>query len=68
MPRSKVLVVLLEYINLIQSEWQHETDIWEELPCPLPVCSNLLLFCQHFALCFYLPIIPIFLPAKSTHP
>ena len=69
-----------------QSEWQHETDIWEGLPYPLPfdfavfhfkhsyckyfstICSNLLLLCQYFALCFYLPIIPIIYPAKSMHP
>ena len=32
-------------------------------------CSSLLLLCQHFALCFYLSIIPIIIyPAKSTHP
>ena len=33
--RTKVLIVLLEYIDLFQSEWQHETNIWEGLPCPL---------------------------------
>ena len=25
-----------EYIDLFQSEWQQETNIWERLPCPLP--------------------------------
>ena len=34
--RSNVLIVLLEYIDLFQSEGQHETNIWEGLPCPLP--------------------------------
>ena len=29
--------------------------------------SNFLLLCQHFALCYYFPIIPITLPAKSAH-
>ena len=31
-----MLIVLLEYINLFQSERQHETNIWEGLSCPLP--------------------------------
>ena len=75
---KNVPIVLLEYINLFQSKWQHETNIWEELICPLPYyiamfhfkhnycnqlstfCLNLCLLCQHFALCFCLPIIPIF--------
>ena len=26
------MIVLLEYINLFQSEWQYETNIWEGLP------------------------------------
>ena len=34
--RPNVLIVLLEYIDLQQSEWQHETNILEGLPCPLP--------------------------------
>ena len=34
--RLDMLTVLLEYIKLFQSEWQHETNIWEGLPCPLP--------------------------------
>ena len=34
--RSNVLIVLLEYIDLSQSKWQYETNIWEGLPCPLP--------------------------------
>ena len=38
--KTNVLIVLLEYIDLFtESEWQHETNIWEELfelPCPLP--------------------------------
>ena len=34
--RPNVLIVLLEHIDLFQSEWQLETDIWEWLPCPLP--------------------------------
>ena len=29
------MIFLLEYIDLFQSEWQHEANIWEELPCPL---------------------------------
>ena len=31
-------------------------------------CSNLLLLCQHFALCFCLPIFLKFMPAESPHP
>ena len=31
-----MLIVLLEYSDLFQSEWQHKTRIWEGLPCPLP--------------------------------
>ena len=34
--RQDVLTVLLEYIDLFQSEWQHETNVYEGLPCPLP--------------------------------
>ena len=34
--RLYVLSVLLEYIDLFKSEWQHKTNIWEGLPCPLP--------------------------------
>ena len=34
--RLDVLTVLLGYIDLFQSEWQYETNIWEGLPCPLP--------------------------------
>ena len=30
--------------------------------------SNLLLLCQHFALCFSFPIMPKFMLAKSTYP
>ena len=32
------------------------------------LCSNLFLLCQHFALCFCLPIIPIVLPANQCIP
>ena len=35
--RPNVLIVLLEYINFFQFEWQHETDFWERLPCTLPL-------------------------------
>ena len=31
------------------------------------ICLDLLLLCQHFALCFCLPIISIILPLKSMH-
>ena len=34
--RLYVLSVLLEYIDLFKSEWQHKTNIWEGLLCPLP--------------------------------
>ena len=27
--RLNVLIILLEYIDLFQSEWQHEANIWE---------------------------------------
>ena len=36
-PNPNVLIIILEYIDLLQSEWQHETNIWEgRLPCTLP--------------------------------
>ena len=71
-----VLIILLQYIDLFQSKWQHETIIWEGLPCSLfciavfyfkhdyfswlsAIFPNLLLLCQHFALCFCLPIFSI---------
>ena len=31
-----MLIVLVEYNNLFQSKWQHETIICEGLPCLLP--------------------------------
>ena len=89
--KLNVLIILLEYTNLFQSEWQHETNIWEGLPCPLPFyiavfhfkhsycnqlsifCLNLLLLCQHFALCFCLHYsnnfagIPNYLSLKIVH-
>ena len=34
--KPNVMIVLLEYIDLFQSEWQHETNIWEGLPYSLP--------------------------------
>ena len=34
--RPNVVIVLLEFIDLLQFEGQHETNIWEGLPCPLP--------------------------------
>ena len=33
--RLNVLIVLLEYIYLFQSEWQHKTNILEGLPFTL---------------------------------
>ena len=33
-----VLTVVLEYIDLYQSEWQHETNIWVGYPAFLPFC------------------------------
>ena len=33
--KPNVMIVLLEYIDLFQSEWQHETNIWEGLPSSL---------------------------------
>ena len=32
--RPSALTVLLEYIDSVQFEWQHKTNIWERLPCP----------------------------------
>ena len=32
MPRLNVLILLLEYIDLFQSQWQHETNIWKGYP------------------------------------
>ena len=34
--RPNLLIVLLEYIDCFQSEWQHEPNILQGLPCPLP--------------------------------
>ena len=61
-----MLIGLLEYIDLSHSEWQHKTNIWEGLPCPLHH-SSLLYFIlsisivtnQHILLKFAL-IIPAF--------
>ena len=39
--RPNVLIVLLEYINLFQSEWQHEATIWEGYPA---LCHYILLY------------------------
>ena len=55
-----MLIVLLEYIALLQSEWQHETNIWEGLPCHLPFsiavfhfkhsyCNLLSIFCSNLS-------------------
>ena len=33
-----MLIVLLEYIDLFQCTWQHETDTWGGLPNPLSFC------------------------------
>ena len=78
------LTVLLEYIDLFQSEWQHVTTIWEGLLCPLLFFYIVFKFnlikkyfaqiCSYYAsiMLFVLPsyysIIPIILPAKLTHP
>ena len=59
--KLNVLIILLEYINLFQSEWQHETNIWEGLPCALPFyiavfhfkhsyCNQLSVFCLNLLL------------------
>ena len=40
--RPNVLIVLLEYIDLFQSKYQHETIIWEG--CPVLYHSILLYF------------------------
>ena len=54
---------LFYYIDLFQSEWQHETNIWEGLPCPLPFCIVAFHFkhsyCKHILLMFA-PILPAF--------
>ena len=42
MPRATVLIVLLEYIDLFQPEWQRETSIWEALPA---LYHSKLLYC-----------------------
>ena len=47
--RLNILIVLLEHIDL---EWQHETNSWEGLPCPLPFYSAVL----HFK---HIPIVTI---------
>ena len=41
--RPIVPIVLLEYIDLFQFEWLHETNIWDGLPCPLLFYTVLLL-------------------------
>ena len=80
--QTGVLIVLLEYIDLFQSEWQHETNIWEGLNCfyhsillyfilSIAIITNVAYFaqiCSYYVLCFCLPIIPVKLLAKSMHP
>ena len=53
----------------ITSIWSNYIRIIISPTCELNVfCSNLLLLCQHFALCFSIPIMPKFMLAKSTYP
>ena len=33
---TRPIVLILKYIDVFQSEWQHEKNIWEGLPYPLP--------------------------------
>ena len=42
--KPNVLIALLEYIDYFQSEWQHETNIWEGLPFPLLFCITVFHF------------------------
>ena len=74
-----MLIVLLEYIDLFQSEWQHETNIWEGYPAiyhsillhfilSIGIITNykhILLKFAPIMPAFCLPIITINLPAAS---
>ena len=34
--KTKSVDCSIRVYRSFQSEWQHEANIWEELPCPLP--------------------------------
>ena len=61
-----MLIVLVEHINLFQSKWQHETIIWEGLPCLLPFYIAVVhftlatVYVTRYILLEFAPIMPAF--------
>ena len=60
-----VLIILVKYINLFQSKWQHETIIWEGLPCLLPFYITVVHFTLATVTRYILPVIAPIMPAFS---